>query len=416
MTKLLAQLLEAKEPQFHQTVKGLEVAHGLPCHDIRLSESINQGAREKISDLGLDANDTKPAELYYCLQEKLKSDDVLLIKRLRQVSAQNVSAEGNISDGIAYSLSKCAQGGKLFVIKATVVKKFLQKYPPKKTMKALGYRSLASMLKHEPLGPIVAAALIVEPASWQSRYTVELKRIKASDFEERGVSIVAVTSPKWHALCSALRARNRQTIIVNKELGTLIILSLPNNLPVPGLTSVTLGAGITGLNAIYSASSYLRLNQVTANFSERLLETISDEPTLTSQAFFNAPLSWETVQRFFHHMAGTLEDSLEAHIGTEELIGWQPMDDTIHRIAPELEFWKGSGHLAFLNSTHPVSFNFLDNALSLVNGKAFGEHYSHHQRRSLWQEFILRYIRPDILHDFVSFELNPQLETAVIGA
>ncbi len=415
MTKLLTQLLEAKEPYFHQTIQSLEKSTGLPCHDIRLSENIRMASKEKIAILGLDPNDTESRELYYCLQARLKDDDAKLVKYFRKIGASNVSAMGNISEGIAYSLDKCLQNEKVFVLKNTYVKKYLLENPPKNTMKALGYRSVASMLKHESIGAIVSAALIVEPATWEKHYQSRLKTALPMDFEDRKLYITALVSSKWNALASRLRLLSRQTVIINKELGAIIILRIPNNLPMPGLTSVTLGVAIDGLNEIYSASSYLRLSQLSNNFSERVLKVISEESTLGSLILFRFPLNWETVQRFFYRMVDAVEDSPDLHLSIDLLNKWRSVDETLNRIVPDLKFWRGNDYLAYLSPTHPVSFNFLDNALSLVNSRPFGQHYTHHQRRSLWQEFVLRYINPDMLHNLVSYDLVPQLETSVVG-
>ena len=127
MTKYLSQLLEAKEPHFRQTVQKLESASGYSCNDIRLSENIVTETRKKIRDLGLDPEDTTGEELYYALQEKLRTDDANLVKRLRQISARNVSAAGELSEGIAFAVSQITEGSKVFVIKASVIKRFLEK-------------------------------------------------------------------------------------------------------------------------------------------------------------------------------------------------------------------------------------------------------------------------------------------------
>ena len=412
MTKLLAQLLSSKEPQFHQTLARLEAAAGHASHDIRLSEDINQLQRAKLQQLGLDPNDTTGEELFQALQEKLKSDDALLIKRLRQISAYQVNAAANLSEGIAAATNEVMQGSLIFVLKSSVAKRALAKFPPKKVMKALNFRSYESMLKHVPICLLLPVAQELEGSGWLQHYNTFLRTLRPRDFEERNVSVYSPHTEKWLALKSQLLAISKQTVLVNKELGSIVILPLPNQ-PVPGIATLTLAGAASGLNAIYAASSYFRLSQVAKDFGARIAHSAGDEPQILSLDYFSTPLSWETVVRFIHHMQGQLGNPLDAHIGAEELIGWQPVEHLIQRIAPEMEFWRDCGHVGRLdgNGSDPVSFNVTDNALSLVNRKSYHERYVHHARRALWQELIARYIRPDLLSAAVSAELAPKLAT-----
>ncbi len=414
MTKMLAQLLDTQEPQFHQTLSSLEAATGRQGHDIRLSESINQLQRTKLAQLGLDPEDTTGEELFHALQTKLKTDDSLLVKRLRSISAYQVNAAANLSEGIATAISQATKNNLIFVIKASVAKRAIAKFPPKKVMKALNYRSYESLVKHVPLGLMVTAAEELESSAWMQHYSAFLRSLSPRDFEERAVSVYSPHTDKWLVIKSQLLAISKRTVMVNKELGSLVILPLPNR-PVSGLATLTLASAANGLNAIYALSSYLRLSQVAKDFNIRLLSSVSDEPRFEHIDYFSAPLSWETVIRFIHHLQGQLGTALDTRIGSEEMIGWQPVEQLIQMIAPEMEFWRDCGHVGRLDGNSTVSFNVLDNALSLVNRARYPERYSHHVKRALWQELIAKYIRPDLFSEFIGAELVPKLATESIG-
>src|SRR5580658_9325255 len=100
MTKLLSELLEAKEPEFRQTINKLELANTKPSQDIRLSQEVKISNKTKLTQLKLDPEDTKGAELYRALQEKMLNDDAILNKHLRSLSAKRVSASADLSEGI----------------------------------------------------------------------------------------------------------------------------------------------------------------------------------------------------------------------------------------------------------------------------------------------------------------------------
>lgn len=415
MTRVLSQLLEAKEPEFRQTVQRLEKSSGNACNDIRLTEALHHLTREKIMALGLDPEDTTGEELYHALQAKLANDDAKLVKRLRTISAQHVSAEGNISDGIAYALTTASTDKHAFGLKNSVLRRFLLDNPPKRTMKIAGYRSIASMLKHEPVTLVVLFALSLEPATWLRSYKQLVRSASSRDCEDRLISVFSPSAERWREACYKLMSGLRQTVVVNKELASIIVFPLPSNDPKAGLTIATLTIGLDGLNSIHTAGSYLRLSQVVPDFGERLVRVSEDEPEL-GVSILKSPLSWETVQRFMHHMSGMVEQPLDLHVDFEEILGWQPVETMLSKLAPELEFWKGTEHLGRLDGHRPISLNLLDNALCLCNKRLYYDRIYHHLQRSLWQEFVLRYIRPDLLTEAISQELQPKLATELVSA
>jgi hypothetical protein len=87
VTRFLSEALEAPEPFFRLGLRRLEAAHGNPALDIRISHEVKQAARAKLMQLGLDPDDTTPAELYHGLQERIKADDQRLVKNLRTRAA-----------------------------------------------------------------------------------------------------------------------------------------------------------------------------------------------------------------------------------------------------------------------------------------------------------------------------------------
>lgn len=410
MTKLLSQLLEAKEPQFHQTIQRLEFASGYNRHDIRMCENLIVHTRDKIKTLQLDPDDTTNQELYLALLAKLTADETHLVKRLRTLAASNITAEGNISDGIAYSVENIARGNTSFGLKKSVVKRWLSNNPPKKTMKILGYRSVPSMIKHEPIPLLVAAAIKLEPSSWVKSYLESARKSSARDCEDKMISVYCPNKARWSEFCSEIIDNKRQTVIINKELAAIIVLPLKDNQPPIGLTLATLAIGLNGLNTILSFGSYLKLSQVTSDFGHRLELAIKDDPKLGFSEL-NTDLSWETIQRFFHHMAGSIEDFLEENINIEEIISWQPIEAMLSKIEPKLDFWHDTAHLARHDGQSSVSFNILDVAMNLCNKRLFNQHLHYHQQRALWQEFILRYIRPELLKEAIDQELQPKLAT-----
>ncbi len=408
MNRTLSLLFEAQEPNFHHVLARLEAAGSHVSHDIRLVEHVNSLCRDKISALGLDPHDTTGEELYRALQVKLAGDDQLLIKRLRAMSAQHINAEANVTDGLIYALEQASVEKFGYGIKNAVLKRILTKIPPKRTMRSIGYRSIASMLKHEPLALLTSVAINYESETWLKQYRQQVKALKPKDCETRAVAVYGLNRNHWRKLSLELAPIIKQTVIVERELSTLVILDVPSNNPKAGLATATLGLGLSGLNEIHSSANYLKISQVSPNFGERMSECVIEEPKL-SIGLLDTPLSWETVQRFVHKLKGALELDKEDHLDVWELIGWQPIEKMLVRIAPELKFWQDSGHLAQLDKTRPVSLNILDNSLNLFNHRDYDQRVYRSAQRNLWQELVIRYIRPDLLVQAINNELQPKL-------
>ena len=218
-------------------------------------------------------------------------------------------------------------------------------------------------------------------------------------------------SPKqdrWNKFCRDVMNNNKKTVLVNKELSAMFIYLDNNNLTVKGLTVATLAIALNGLNTILISGSYLKLNQLRTNFGQRLQSIVRDEPKLDF-TLVDSNLSWETIQRFFYLTKIKVQNIIEENLGLDELTSWKPVESMISKIEPSMNFWQGTSHLAKHDGKNSVSLNILDVALNLCNQRDYGQHIFHHQQRSLWQEFIIRYIKPELLKQAIVQEMQPKL-------
>lgn len=408
MTRLLAELLGAKEPHFRQNIHRLEQASGHNNRDIRLSIELEQAVRGKMAELGLDPHDTTGEELYMALQTKLYSDEQHLIKTLRRLSAIHISASGELSEGIAQAIRMLTAQERCYGVKTAAVAKLLRATPPKRTMRLLGYRSLESLIKHEALPPVLSASMHLESHAWRERYWQALKNLTSRDCDSRLIRIFALTNPRWRKVAAQIESLSDVKVSVIQELTSLVIWPMPSHNPSSGLTIATLAMGLNDVNDLKSRGSYLKLSQVTPDFGPRLQQVSRSDPGLVFDGL-NTPLSWETVQRFFHRLEGDVIEALEPHVAFEELSGWKPVEHMLASIDPAFDFWKKTAHLALLDGRHPVSVNLLDNALNLLHANHYNERICHYAKRALWQECLLGYIQPELLIQAINRELQPRL-------
>jgi hypothetical protein len=234
MTRLLSELLGAAQPGFSGRIKQLERASGDPGTDIRLSADILQRTQAKVRELGLDPHDTTGPELYNALQQRLLADEQRLRAHLRIDATEQPSA---VLASVVQFEKKLALPRSCFAIKASVVKRLLKAVPPKKAMSRLGYRSVDSFAKHEPVASIYVAGLTYESHSWHQAFLQQYDRLTPSDFESREIVVQYPRAQRWEQTSQAFAAKFRHTTAVFKELGAIVVLPVENEVPALAITT-----------------------------------------------------------------------------------------------------------------------------------------------------------------------------------
>lgn len=414
MTRFLSHSLQASEPFFRQSIQKLESANGHPNTDIRLSTEILQASRQKIQTLGLDPDKTNPEVVYHVLKRRLAEDDSRLYRQLRTKAAIHISAEAEVVSGMIYALEQLPDSKRCYALKASVLKSLIKKQPPKKAMKQLGYRSLASFLKHESAVSVLASAWLCEGVAWQNKLLDQYKKLSASDFENRNVVLIQPDSKKWRELSKKFVERYHNNLLSFKELGALVFLPLNSNAP-SGSTTVSLSLALHELNEIRASSSFLKLCQVRPDFGAIVRSVVCEDPHLKSH-LLDKPMPWNLIQRYYsnltHHQN---ENVFETHLQLEDM-AWHPIEKALSSIESSFEFWLESTHLGVLEREKPVSFNVLDVALNYCNNLAFDNRMSGHFQQALLNELLLRYLHHDSVEQTLLKELHPEFAAELATA
>jgi hypothetical protein len=391
------------EPALRTQLQQLERAAGMPGADIRLMMEIINATRAKIRDLGLDPHDTTGPELYAALKVRLHEDE----QRVRTELKLQVDAPApQVLEAVAGHLGKLKLPTQTFVVKQSVLRAMFKKLPPKNTLKKLGYRSLDSMIKHEPVAQLLAAASMLESRDWQRRRLAAYKKLHAADFEVKKASFVVPMAKQWPAISAEYTAQHKHNIIAVPELGTVVLLPLSHDLP--GLAITTILLSLNALNDMRSLGSYLKLQQVRPDFGEEFARAIVREP-MTAADLGGEPLPWKAVHWFYGHGHSDYHPEVfEPHVQPDDL-AWHEAETVLAQLHPALEFWQGNQMLSLVDGAHPVSLNMLDVALSVCNGLDYGQRIVHHMRVGLGRELMARYLHQENLQDLLLGKLDAQL-------
>lgn len=406
MSSYLSQLLGAKEPLFTLSLKQLEMASGKPGADVRLYAEIIGKVHMKTRELGLDAKDTTPQELYHALINKVAQDDARLAKKLGSDDPGDVQFLLPLikKTAEAYEMPRSA-----WVLKRSVAKRLLQDMPPQAIMKHLGYTSVDSLLKRENLFEIYGALRFAESPSWLIKFDKSYKQLMPSDFETRGIEIIQMSKERWGDIAEEFVRKKRHNITHLKELG--VILMLPTKLEkLPGITLTALPLLFHYINEIRMYSAFFKLQQVKPQFGKIIADTLVAD-TGKAAVMAGTHIHWRVIQRYY----GKLEhehhpEIFEPHVQPEDL-HWRKAEECMYDIDPELAFWKDMDYVAAFGGHNPISFNLIDNCMSYCIGASFEQRLFFHARESLWNELFTRYMG----HANLAFQILKQLDNNMIA-
>lgn len=405
MSKLLSELLGAEEPLFTKAIEQLEKASGHPNADIRLTSEIIGRVTMVTRQLGLDPEDTTPQELYFALANRVAKDNDRITEELLKLPKGTTRITDLVPPMVEIA-RKAKIPRKAWVLKRSIAKKLLRQMPPKNMMKTLGYRSVDSMLKNEPFDEMYTALRFSEGPEWLNQYNELFKTVKASDFQERDISIVVMDHDKWVELADHYVAKKRHNVTHVKELGVIVVLPMKQT-DMIGLPLKTLSLLFHYINEIRLYSAFFKLKSMQPNFGAEVVDTLIAD-TSKAAVMAGQHIHWRVIQRYF----GKLKDekhpeAFQPHVQPEDL-HWRRAEEVLYILDPEMEFWRDLDYVArpVRAGVSPVSLALTDVAFAYSNGESFKHRYVYHFRESLWNEVFMRYMGEGTLEKQILEQLD----------
>lgn len=391
MAKVLRELLQAEEPIFSLSVRQLEKASGQHGTDAKLIGEIHQKMRAGVTHIGLDPDDSTDREIYRAMMTRIERDNERVTKLIGGDDPDDVVANVPL---MVKAVEALDINRSCWVLKRAVAKKLLGAMPPKNLMKRLGYRTVASMLKHENIDEVYTAIRFSEGPEWLNRFDELFKTITPGDFETREISIVVMDHDKYVDLAEHFVSKKLHNITHTKEMGVIVVVPMHAQ-RMKGITLKSLPLLFHYINEIRLYSAFFKLKQVNKNFGATVVETLIADPGNAAN-MAGQYVHWRVIQRYFGRPTLRGEEphpeAFQPHVHPEDL-HWRKAEENLAMLDPEMKFWCDLDYVAKLaNDGQPLTFNMMDVSLAYSNGEPYESRYTYHFRESLWNELFMRYM------------------------
>lgn len=403
MSKMLRDLLDAKEPTFTLALRRLEHLTGRTGADNRLAAEIIEKTEAAIRGLGLDSADTTDKELYYALNHKVRLHNENLAKSL---GTSETAPIRHIVPRLVAAVDQVNIPRRCWVLKKSVAKELLRTMPPKNMMKKLGYRSIESMFKNENFSELYTGLRFSEGPQWLNSYNELFEhKVQPSDFEHRDVEIVIMDHDKWVDMAADFAEKKLHNVTHSKELGVIVIVPM-QRVHMPGLTLKTLPLLFHYINEIRLYSAFFKLKSTQPHFGKIITETLIADVG-TGAVIAGQDIHWRVIQRYLgRHKEDKELEAFEPHVQPEDL-HWRHAGDCLYELSAELQFWKDLDYVGRVGPDgDPVSFNLVDVSFAYSNGEHFEGRYFYHMREALWNEIFMRYMGKKVLREQILEQLD----------
>jgi hypothetical protein len=389
---MIADILQARQPDFAHEIEKMERLAGRPGADIKLSLKLRQSWPRAIKKLGLDPRDTSGEEFYEALKRKLHRDNQRISEML---GAKAEDTPEVLVKKITNYINKKIKMPDVWQFKGTFVRKAIKKHPPKLLMKAMGYRSVGSMLKREPLAEVIALARAID-GKWYDKISEEYKKAEPTDIEQKKVKVLAVAQKRIVRINKTVQVHEGQVTGVN-ELGAIVVISGQERFDADVIAGVV--ALIEALREIKLSGSLLKFLTVRKDFGKTASMLIRAGSKASEKIL---PVGWSAICHFAYKNNITPE-FVQPHITQEDL----DISSTVTGFCitfPELNFWYGFDSSVVMSPAGPVSCNLVDAVLNTCNNLRFENRINDYIRRNLRDELYGNYLAfPGVQSELLQF-------------
>ena len=403
----IAKLLRTPEEIVLRLEEEMNAATGKSGIFEKIYQENQQKIEQKLSDLKVVKRDAKT--IYEKLITKVEQDDKLLFNFFNKPKFNKPEGCRLLIDFLNEFMGQ--RSG--FFLSLDKAKELLKLNPPQNILKILKYKSIDELLVKEDILEVFSALRFAEDKAWLNDvFFRPYNEFKKEDFEERSIQ-VRVLPEKWLKVGEKFTGKKLHNISHLKELG--IIFVIPSDGSAKGQTIELL---TLILHYFFEVGFYAKIfggYAETDNFGQKIISALRGDvgglPLPDSRL-----VTWRIVQRYLAKDDINDPRLFEPHINPEA-VHWVKAEKEIARLNQkfsglDLATWEGldwAGDYFPLNNTHGeilISFDLIDNIISLTKRTTVMSKYLYHQQEALWNRIFIEYLGEDKLEQLLRENLD----------
>jgi len=291
-----------------------------------------------------------------------------------------------------------------FYLKEESAKQIIRKCPPPNLLSTGEYRNVNDLLLKENIYEIYANLRFLEDGKWMNEiFLKEYTNLKPDDFEMREPKFM-ILDRRWLEMARKFVEKKYHNLSHLKELGVVFILPMTDNSDGENFRLFSLS-----LHYLYELSFYSKLFKRYSQeekFGERIISLLKGDVAQNRKGL--RTVDWMIIQRYLAKDDKKDPRLLSPHINPE-VIHWKKAERVLTQFGKELPavemgFWEDLFWQDFdwIGDFYPsqkegkllVSFDLIDNIMSLVQEKELIK-YLYHQQEALWNRIFEGYVGGD---------------------
>jgi hypothetical protein len=341
----------------------------------------------------LKCRDYRAERVRRALITSLQEDDRALFKLFKRPSGTTTTGLKTLFN-FALELADISQ---LFVLKNEKAEEIIRKNPPPNILKALKYKDAEELLKKEDLAEVFSALRFVETGEWMHKtFDETYKKLTPQDFEKRDVKLIAL-SGKWLKIAEKFIRKKYHNVSHLKELGVIFVI--PLKIDTPGETLRVFSMILHYLHETKFYSDLIEKYAKEDRFGEKIISMLKgSNPQIVPDR--DLGMNWLIIQQY---LAKNDENEPRLFIPhtNPEAVHWKKTEKDMARLGERFENiklenwldvdWVGGFFKNKSKKEELVSFDMIDNWMSLVNKEQFNKYLYHHQE-ALWNHIFEEYM------------------------
>lgn len=407
----LAKILRSSDEIVAHVGKAMEKVSGKKGVLGSLVKENTERVQEELAVLGLDSK-ASAEDVYEKLLARVRDTDEKLTAFLGRPDPNSEMGARTITQAI-FDIVEPKAG---FYLKRETAEGLLRKNPPRHLLQILGHSSVDEAIEQEGLFSVFSSVRFAERKEWLNDvFFSAYEHLTPDDFEQREVSII-VLPERWREIGKQFVGKKLHHISHLKELGVVFVIPASEQ---GGLAMPEFGEGyqVSGgvleiftlvLHYLFEVPFYADVFEQYSkgdNFVAKFVSALRGD-VIGLLPLRHKTIQWRIIQRYLAKDNVSDPRLSEPHINPEAL-HWSKAEAKLRELGdrhPEFgfSFWANNDDVGDFFPTRKdahgevlLSFDLIDNMISLRRSETVISKYLYHQEEALWNRIFSAYMGGD---------------------